>query len=496
MKFFCKELKNGQTRVTKEIKMINVKLNGHEFRYEVFQILSLYYSKEEIIFTEDDFDVESSFDNSTLIVRSTIKNDEGVINESISLKSKDKKEIKNAIKMTLLKCLKSHTGISMPWGILVGIRPTKIIHELIKRGYNDEQILENISKNYGISKKKAMLALEVAHNEERLLYKPKRSISLYIGIPFCPTRCIYCSFASNPLKGNEKLVEEYLNCLIKEIEISLEQLKKSEIKIDTLYIGGGTPTALNAVQLERLLIAISSKVNIEEIREFTIEAGRPDSINMDKLKIIKKYKFNRISINPQSMNDETLKRVGRTHTKEDIIEKYNMARGLGFDNINMDIIIGLPGEGKEEIIKTMSVLNELSPDSITIHTMSVKRASRLNELEYRDDNNIAEEMYDIACRYSRAMGMFPYYLYRQKNMVAPLENVGYCKAEKECIYNIQMIAENISILSFGADAVTKMVFDEENRIERIANVKDVREYIKRIDEMIDNKIKAINMLTK
>jgi oxygen-independent coproporphyrinogen-3 oxidase len=196
------------------------------------------------------------------------------------------------------------------------------------------------------------------------------------------------------------------------------------------------------------------------------------------------------------MNDETLKRIGRNHTPKDIITKYQMARDIGFDNINMDIIIGLPGEGEGEIIRTMDALEKLSPESITIHTMSIKRASILNEMEFRVKNSTASRMYDLASSRVRKMGMYPYYMYRQKHMVVPLENVGYCKSNKESIYNIQMIAENISIVSFGADAITKIVFNEENRIERAANVKDVREYINRIDEMIDNKIEAISMLTK
>ena len=229
------------------------------------------------------------------------------------------------------------------------------------------------------------------------------------------------------------MVDSYVNCLIKEITSVLEFMKDRSFNIDTFYIGGGTPTSLSENQLNKLLSSIGSYLNTRDLREVTIEAGRPDSITIDKLSIIKDFGCSRISINPQTMNDQTLKRIGRNHTSGDIFEKFYMARDKGFDNINMDIIIGLPGEGKEEIINTMNKLYELSPDSITIHTMAIKRASVLNEKEFISNNSIAGSMYDIASNEVRKMGMFPYYMYRQKNMVAPLENVGYCMKGKECI---------------------------------------------------------------
>lgn len=477
--------------------MIRVKLRGHDFRYEAYQIISLFYSKEDIVFTDDGNDMESIFDKESSSIECVIYKGMGEsIKRIIKVNPENKKDIKNAIKMTILGCLEEHIGVKIPWGILVGIRPTKIVHEYIKKGFDDEAIMGEIISKYSLSNEKAKLAVEVAHNEERFLTTRGKGLSLYIGIPFCPTRCIYCSFTSNPVKGNSNLVEEYLNCLTKEINITLQHIKKTGFYIDTLYMGGGTPTALSASQMERLLNTVGSHLNSDDIREITIEAGRPDSIDMDKLSVIKDFGCKRISINPQSMNDETLKRIGRMHSVNDVIEKYNMARSVGFDSINMDIIIGLPGEGEEEVKRTMASLERLSPENITIHTMAVKRASILNEKEHNIRSSKAASMYEIATSSAREMGMYPYYMYRQKNMVSPLENVGYCMKDKECIYNIQMIGENISIISFGADAVTKMVFPEENRIERVANLKDVREYINRIDEMIENKINAINMLTK
>ncbi|EYE89636.1 coproporphyrinogen III oxidase [Fervidicella metallireducens AeB] len=473
---------------------MRIKLVGHAFQYEVFQIASLFYDKSQIHFvTDGESDVVSIFDEDNKKVYCKMANG---LHDEISLKESDIKKIKNSIKMTLLRCFKRTTGQDVPWGILVGIRPTKIVHDCFKKDFKDTEIIEYLINEYDVNKDKAQLALEVAKNERKFLDQGTKNVSLYVGIPFCPTRCVYCSFTSNSLKGNERLVEEYLDALIREINFTLEYLAKNNFSIDTLYIGGGTPTSLTAGQLERLFSTMKSHIQLDTLREFTVEAGRPDSIDEEKLRVIKGYGCTRISINPQSMNDETLLRIGRKHTAEDIIEKFEMARKIGFDNINMDIIIGLPEEGLKEIENTMNILKNLSPESITIHTMAIKRASILNQHEYKNKNHMIDMMYENACSASREIGMYPYYMYRQKNMVSPLENVGYCKGGRECIYNIQMIAENKSIISMGADAVTKLVFPEENRIERSANVKDVREYIARIDEMIERKIMAIDMLTK
>lgn len=478
--------------------MIKVKLKGHDYRYEAFQILSLFYPKDQIEFTDGDkYDLESIFDFDSSCVTAVMQiESNNEIKNSLFINSNDKKGIKNAIKMTILKCLERYKKVEIPWGILVGIRPTKIAHEYFSEGYDENQIKYKLTSKYSISQEKADLVLEVAKREAKFIIKPENRVSIYIDIPFCPTRCVYCSFTSNPIGGNERLIEEYLLSLIKEIKVCLKYLNEKGFIVDTVYIGGGTPTSLSHKQLDLLFNALSSCINLYDLKEFTVEAGRPDSITKDKLNVIKNAGSKRISINPQTMNDETLKRVGRMHTSKDIIDKYYMARDIGFDSINMDLIIGLPDEGEKEVKNTMESLKHLSPENITIHTMSLKRASILNEKEHYIKNSTAEAMYRIATSNVLEMGMYPYYMYRQKNMVYPLENVGYCTDGKECIYNIQMISESISIISFGAGAVTKTVFPEENRIERIANVKDVREYINRTDEMIDNKIKAISMLTK
>ncbi|MDO6354301.1 coproporphyrinogen dehydrogenase HemZ [Caloramator sp. CAR-1] len=465
---------------------MKIGLKGHDYRYEVFQIASLFYPKDEIKFMDDGYELEIIYDRDNNKVTASLN---GIL-ESLNLNSNDEKEVKNGVKYTLLKLLQNETGVKMPWGILVGIRPTKIVHDAFKRGLNEESIREILKEKYLVSKEKIDLLLEVAKNEAPFLDQPKNSVALYIGIPFCPTRCAYCSFTSNPYKGNN-LVEDYLIVLKKEIYSVINFLKDRGITIDTLYVGGGTPTSLNEKELDELFSWVKDLIDVKKLREFTVEAGRPDSLNREKLMILKENGITRISINPQTMNQETLDLIGRRHTVEDVIEKFYLSREVGFNNINMDIIIGLPGEKEEHIKRTMEKILLLMPDSITIHTMAVKRASLLNERMFKGDKDLASRMYDIATDYVKSIGMHPYYMYRQKNMVSPLENVGYSFRGKECIYNIQMIAESTTVIALGADAVTKIVYGESGRIERVANLKDVKEYILRIDEQIDEKIKML-----
>lgn len=472
--------------------MIKIALKGHEYRYEAFQIASLFYEKNEFEFVEcNDADYISIFNSESneCIFKS---NDEKIcFTEKVE---NNKKDIKRGIKSAMINALKSITGKDIPWGILIGIRPTKLYHDFIKNGMTENKIRSLLITKYYLHPKKADLLIEVGRAETPLMSYDKGSISVYIGIPFCPTRCVYCSFTSNSIAGNKDLVESYLTSLIKEVKYTFSLIKEKNIKIDTLYIGGGTPTSLNEMQLETLLKTVSENIKTDSIREYTVEAGRPDSISMKKLELIKKYGATRISINPQTMNDTTLKKIGRLHSSKDIKDTFNLARSLGFNNINMDMIIGLPGEIASHVETTINEIKQLNPDSITIHTMAIKRASKLYEQGYGIKDSDAINMYNIACSGARELGMKPYYMYRQKNMVSPLENIGFSYRSKESIYNIQMIGEFISILGLGADSVSKPYFIKENRLERIANLKDVREYVKRIDEILLNKKKAIEMI--
>lgn len=402
----------------------------------------------------------------------------------------DRKETKNILKRKLYDIFRNYSGKELLWGTLSGIRPTKITSELIENGMSGRDTIEYMKENYYLSDIKAKESVEISENELHILNKIdyKNGYSLYIGIPFCPSTCLYCSFTSNPISKFRNKIEDYLDALCKEIEFCAEEF--SHKKISTIYIGGGTPTTLEPDQLERLLKKVSELYDVGKLNEFTVEAGRPDSITREKLAVIKKYGVTRISINPQTMKNETLKIIGRHHTVEQFLEAYKMAREEGFDNINMDFILGLPGEDALDVKHSMMAVEELKPDSLTIHSLAVKRAARLNIFkdEYKDYQfNNSEEIMKITKETAAKLGLKPYYLYRQKNMTGNLENTGYARESKEGIYNILIMEEKQTILAVGAGSSTKMVFPDGKRIERIENVKDVDLYIERIDEMIERK---------
>ena len=318
---------------------------------------------------------------------------------------------------------------------------------------------------------------------------------------FCPTRCFYCSFAANPIMGNKKLVSPYLEALIYEIKEMKKYVDERNLNIESVYFGGGTPTAVNNEEFEIVMQeAYDAFVKDKGIKEFTVECGRPDSITKEKLETMKKFNVTRISINPQTMNDETLKMIGRGHNSNDVIDKFNLARSMGFNDINMDMIIGLPGEGIKEVLHTKNEILKLHPDSLTVHGLSLKRASILYEnfvlkkgIQVKKQSELAS-MYEESRNLSKELGLHPYYMYRQKNMVGNMENLGYARKGAECIYNIQMIEDKQTIIALGADAVSKVVFLEEGRIERFANIKDVREYCSRIEEMVEGKKKLLDTL--
>ena len=359
---------------------------------------------------------------------------------------------------------------------------------MYRDGLSDEEVYASLKNDYLVTDEKIRLAMKVAKSEQRIVENGRGKIGLYIGIPFCPTRCLYCSFTSYPLDKYAGKVDLYLDALEREIKFTAELIKNKEL--ESIYIGGGTPTSLNETQLERLLTLVSDSFKTPV--EYTVEAGRPDTISLDKLHIIKDHNVGRISINPQTLNDETLAAIGRRHTVEDFYKAFELARQAGHDHINTDIILGLPGEDETHVTKTMDGLERLSPESITVHTLAVKRASRLKEtLEQYEltDFDRMEKMLAVTSERTAEMGLQPYYMYRQKNMVGNFENVGYCKPNCECIYNVQIMEEQQSIIALGAGGSTKTVekTPDGDKIERIFNVKSVDDYINRIDEMIMRK---------
>ena len=410
--------------------------------------------------------------------------------EIIDLKSALMGESKDAIKREIFHKLSTSTGLRPEWGILTGIRPVKLCGELIDAHGLDEarRVLKN---EYLIDDSKIDMIVKMYNYQIASFGKAKEnSVGMYIGIPFCPTRCLYCSFISSQAE-NEKL-EAYVDTLIEEIKAIGLRLDNSEFHIESLYIGGGTPTTLNENQLNRLLNAINKYLDIHGIKEYTIEAGRPDTINLEKLKIIKDHGCERISINPQSMKPETLVTIGRSHTPLEIEKAFELAHSLDFNSINADLIAGLPGEELSDFDASLEKIIGLGADNITIHSLAVKRASRLKDedpaFHYKQSsitNSMTAKGFETLCN----RGFVPYYLYRQKHMAGAGENIGYCKPEKAGLYNIRIMDEHQSILALGAGAISKRFYPEENRLERIPNVSNVGHYINRLDEMIERKDK-------
>ena len=377
--------------------------------------------------------------------------------------------------------------VNLSWGVMSGIRPAKVVREYSENGYSKDEI-KNILKNlYNTSADKAELALTVAENEKKILEKTdKNSISIYIGIPFCPSRCLYCSFVSTDIKNSGKYMDSFVELLIKEIEKTAEIIKHCGLHVENIYIGGGTPTTLSEKNLALMLKSIEKNFMSDKIKEFTLEAGRPDTINQEKLIIAQNTGVNRISINPQTMNDITLKKIGRCHTSDMIREKYYMARKCGFKNVNMDLIAGLPDETVDMYKYSLMEVEKMDPENITVHSMCIKKAAalRFSGIELTKSKNM-NMMLDLTMHEMKKSGRSPYYMYRQKNISGNLENVGYAKKGCMSFYNVNIMEEVQTIIALGCGAVTKIVIDD--KIERIFNFKDPYEYINRFDEILKKK---------
>ena len=493
--------------------MISIILNRREFEHDTYDLIKAFFHNEKLIVTEDgNIDVEAlkkmnrlqaedellyTFDikiDETKIIIDVRKDEKSIVTNEITTQSGDRKQCRNEYKRILYHILEKLTLRSLPWGTLTGVRPTKIVLNQLEAKKDEETIREYMKSEYLCSDDKVDLSLTIARKELELLEKCdyQNGYSIYIGIPFCPTICNYCSFASYSLEKHENVLEQYLDALEKEIVYASTCL--SNKKLTTLYVGGGTPTSLNEEQLERLMIMIKKYFDFSHMQEFTVEAGRPDSITRDKLKILKKYGVDRISINPQTMRQKTLDLIGRKHTVEQIRECYQMAREEGHDNINMDMILGLSGENLDDVAYTLEEIKAMAPDSLTVHTLALKRAADLtiHKDKYKDyQATQVSDMLQLSTKFTKQNGYEPYYLYRQKNMAENLENTGYARPGKEGIYNILIMEEKQTILALGAGALSKFVFHKENRIERVENVKSIRDYMERIDEMIERKRKFV-----
>lgn len=483
--------------------MIGILLNDNSYEQDIRELLMAFYpgetfaheKKEDVtLYIEGTYSDAEALGNFTLKV---IDHDEIQAEKTFPLDYKNRLEAKTEIKRELYDILSGRTGKVLPWGTLTGIRPTKIALTRLDAGWNEDDIKDFMRGTYLTSEEKIDLSVEIAAREKELLSQIdyENGYSLYVGIPFCPTTCLYCSFTSYPIglwKGKTHL---YLEALFKELEYVAKKMKGRTL--DTVYFGGGTPTSLSAEELDKLLTKIENTFDLSTVKEYTVEAGRPDSITEDKLRTLRAHGITRISINPQTMKQETLDLIGRLHTVEHVKEQFRLARELGFDNINMDLIIGLPEEDIDDVRATMEQIKELAPDSVTVHSLAIKRAARLNIFREKYANlkiENTQEMIDLTAEYARGMGLVPYYLYRQKNMAGNFENVGYAAPDKACIYNILIMEEKQTIVACGAGTTTKVVFPKENRLERVENVKDVAQYIERIDEMIERKEKMLEKL--
>ena len=466
--------------------MIYIKISDMDFYDDAVVLIKSFYPRTEVMQYQEQ--AEQTRTAQDIVIEPEVPEKDG----------RSKKELHEAFKCTLYTKLSAQLNKTLPWGYLTGVRPSKIAYTLLEKGADREQILEEFTKKHLVSEKKAQLALQVAQTEKSILEKMdyKNGYSLYIGIPFCPTTCLYCSFTSYSLAAYQSKVQPYLEALLKEMKYVSEAMRGR--RLDTVYFGGGTPTTLSAGQLDMLLTELERQFDLSACRELTVEAGRPDSITYEKLCVLKAHHVDRISINPQTMNQQTLDLIGRRHTVEQIEEAFALAGKAGLDNINMDMILGLPGENKEMVQHTLEKIKALAPESLTVHSLAIKRAAALNiwrekYLDLQMDNS--DEIVSMAADYAHQMGHQPYYMYRQKNMAGNFENVGYSKPGLECIYNILIMEEKQTIIAVGAGASTKIVFQNETegeqagRIERIENVKDVTNYIQRIDEMIERKRK-------
>lgn len=481
------------------MRKIEIRLNKADFEYDVYSLTKAFYPEDEtkVMTPEEngfedgaDFIIQLDYHEDSIDI-ACIDEGECLYKETIELDYyKERSETKNKLKRLLYQALSHVTGKTLPWGTLSGIRPTKIPMKLLEEGKSNVEVAAYMRETYYSSNEKTALSIAVANREKHILkdIDYENGYSLYIGIPFCPSICLYCSFSSSPLKIWEKKVDEYVDTLCKELTES-EEIMRGRV-LNTIYIGGGTPTTLNPEQLEKLLSHVDKTFDFSYLCEYTVEAGRPDSITPEKLKVIKAHPVTRISVNPQTMNQETLDLIGRRHTVEDTKKAFFMAREAGFDNINMDLIVGLPGETERMVAHTLEEVEKLNPDSLTVHSLAVKRAARLNLFkdkykEMTGENN--QRIMDMVAKTAARLDMGPYYLYRQKNMKGNLENIGYAKVDKAGIYNILIMEEKQTILATGAGASTKIVFEHGERIERTENVKDVKLYLERIDEMIERK---------
>lgn len=410
-----------------------------------------------------------------------------------------RKKVKQTISHAWLRVLQKATGVVQPWGILTGVRPTKLVHTLLLAGHGKEEVRRLLQSEYLIQPEKIALLEEIVDRQQTVLpdlYELDREVSLYIGIPFCPTKCAYCTFPAYAIQGRNGSVTAFLEGLHEEIAAVGDWLNDRGLPITTVYFGGGTPTSISAEQMDALFSQMKRSFHaFDGVREWTVEAGRPDTIDEEKLHVLKKWGVDRISINPQSFRNETLKTIGRHHTVEETLTKFALAREMGMNNINMDLIIGLPGEGLETFRENLRMIEQLKPESLTVHTLSFKRGSTMtqNKRKYRVANrDEVADMVNLAREWTKKAGYVPYYLYRQKNILGNQENVGYALPGHESLYNIIIMEERHTIIGLGCGAVSKIIPPRTSKVNRWSNPKEPQAYIDTYRTMIPEKLRALS----
>ena len=470
---------------------MNLYVKNHNFHFELENLTRLFFPNEKITVIRDFSEPQPPYIYTEVSDKITITVNIGSFNKSETAVKKltdDDNELVSA--QLLYKLLCDFTGLTQPWGILTGVRPVKLLRRLAE-GSSEEQAVKKFEKDFFVSNEKIALSRETEHNERKILELSKpESFSLYVGIPFCPSRCSYCSFVMASIERAEKLIEPYTKLLCEEIKQTAEIANKLGLRLETVYFGGGPPTTLSAEQLDTVLGTVNNSFDMSTCREFTVEAGRPDTIDIAKLFALKENKVDRISINPQTVNDEVLKTIGRKHTAQQFFDAFELARKCGFDNINTDLIAGLPTDTPESFKNSLDSIVRLNAECITVHTLCMKRASRLTTEGVTLDLQQARDAREMLAYTQNILGQneyIPYYMYRQSRMVGNLENVGWSKKGFESLYNVYVMDETHTILACGSGGVTKLKRNNPDYLERIFNFKYPYEYIDRFDELIQRK---------
>lgn len=470
---------------------MNLYVKNHNFHFELENLTRLFFPNEKITVIRDFSEPQPPYIYTEVSDKITISVNIGSFNKSETAVKKltdDDNELVSA--QLLYKLLCDFTGLTQPWGILTGVRPVKLLRRLAEES-NEEQAVKKFEKDFFVSNEKIALSRETEHNERKILELSKpESFSLYVGIPFCPSRCSYCSFVMASIERAEKLIEPYTKLLCEEIKQTAEIANKLGLRLETVYFGGGTPTTLSAEQLNTVLKTVNKSFDMSTCREFTVEAGRPDTIDIAKLFALKENKVDRISINPQTVNDEVLKTIGRKHTAQQFFDAFELARKCGFDNINTDLIAGLPTDTPESFKNSLDSIVRLNAECITVHTLCMKRASRLTTEGVTLDLQQARDAREMLAYTQNILAQneyIPYYMYRQSRMVGNLENVGWSKRGFESLYNVYVMDETHTILACGSGGVTKLKRNNPDYLERIFNFKYPYEYIDRFDELIQRK---------